>query len=92
MAQREKQGLVRAACQALQVRLVDYQPQTIKAAVGAGGRGSKEQVSRCARALVAVEWSVEQMTEHAWDAVSTALVALNRERARRRLAGATRRQ
>lgn len=87
MAQREKQGLVRAVCEALQIRLVDYQPQEVKRAVTGYGRADKEQVARCVRRLACLPRGLD---EHQTDAVAIAAVALNRERARR--AAATQRR
>jgi len=83
MAQREKQGLVRAVCEALQIRLVDYQPQEIKKAVTGHGRADKEQVGRCVQMLV----PIASENEHVLDACAIALVAINRERTRRNLEG-----
>jgi Holliday junction resolvasome RuvABC endonuclease subunit len=88
MAQREKQGLVRAACEALQVPLVDYQPRTIRAAFGVKAKGAagKVQVARCVQLLVVVDNPRGPMSEHVADACALAFVALTRERADRRLA------
>ena len=83
MAQREKQGLVRSVCEALGLRLVDYQPQAIKKAVSGYGRASKEQMGRCVRMLV----KVASADEHVLDACAIALVALGRERQRAARAG-----
>ena len=82
MAQREKQGLVRAVCEALQIRLVAYQPQEVKKAVAGHGRAPKEAMTRCVRALV----RIASEDEHVCDAASIALVAMNRERVHRQMA------
>ena len=83
MAQREKQGLVRAVCESLQVRLVSYQPQEIKKAVTGHGRAPKEVVTRCVRVLI----RLASEDEHVCDAAGIALVAMNRERARQLASG-----
>jgi len=88
MSQRGKQELVRAACEALQVPLVDYQPKEIKKAVTGRGGASKLAVERCMRFAVEVDNPREPITEHIWDAAAVALVALNRERTRRKLTAA----
>jgi len=81
MAQREKQGLVRAVCEALQIRLVAYQPQEVKKAVTGHGRAPKEAMTRCVRSLVRIATE----DEHVSDAAAIALVAMNRERVRRQM-------
>ena len=82
MAQREKQGLVRAVCEALQVPLVDYQPQVVKKAVTGNGRASKQQVGRCVRMLV----KIASENEHVLDACALGIIALKTERHCRLLA------
>jgi Holliday junction resolvasome RuvABC endonuclease subunit len=83
LAQRDKQGIVRAACEALQVRVVEYAPQTIKLAVAGHGRADKSRVGRCVKLLVA---GLDTDHEHVLDAGAVALLALSRERHRRLLA------
>jgi Holliday junction resolvasome RuvABC endonuclease subunit len=81
MAQRAKQELVRAVCQSLGIRLIDYQPQEIKKAITGRGRAGKEQVGRCVKLLL----KIDSENEHVLDACAIALVALNRERTRKAL-------
>jgi crossover junction endodeoxyribonuclease RuvC len=80
MAQREKQGVVRAVCQARGIRLVDFQPQTVKKALTGNGRAPKAAVVNHVRCLLGIEGG-----EHVADAAAIALTALNRERARMRM-------
>jgi len=86
MSQRGKQEVVRAACQALRVHLVDYQPRTIRAALGVRAQAAegKRQVGRCVKLLV----KIDSDNEHVLDACALALVALNREGSRRRMLAA----
>jgi crossover junction endodeoxyribonuclease RuvC len=76
MAQREKQGVVRAVCQARGIRLVDFQPQTVKKALTGDGRAPKAAVVNHVRCLLGIEGG-----EHVADAAAIALTAMNRERA-----------
>ena len=82
LAQREKQGLLKAVCEALSIRFADYAPQTIKAAVASHGRADKQRVGRCIRLLVD---GLDTDHEHTLDAAAIALVALTRERTERRM-------
>lgn len=75
MAQREKQSVVKTLCQEHHIRLVEYQPQTIKKAVTGSGRATKEQVGRAVRRMVRIETT----DEHVLDSVAIGLVALGRE-------------
>lgn len=84
LAQREKQGLMKAVCEALSIRFVDYAPQTIKLAVASHGRADKRRVGRCIRLLVD---GLDTDNPHVTDAAATALVALSRECQRRRVKG-----
>ncbi len=83
MAQREKQGLVRAVCEELGLRLAGqkprqttwgFQPSEVKKALTGNGRASKEQVAKMVRAITGF-WHDD---EHVMDAVAIGLLALNR--------------
>lgn len=76
LAQREKQGLVKAVCESLSIRFVDFQPQTIKKAVCGNGHAPKSQV---ARAVTGITGFVHP-SEHVMDAVAIALLAARRAR------------
>lgn len=76
LAQREKQGLVKAVCQALSICFVDFQPQTIKAAVCGNGHSPKSQVARAVAGMT----GFVHPSEHVMDSVAIALVAANRAR------------
>jgi len=75
MAQREKQGVIRTLCQERGIRLVDYQPQTVKKAITGNGRASKEQMQRAVRGLL----RFEAVDEHVADAAAISAVAMSRE-------------
>ena len=75
MAQREKQGVIRTLCQEREIRLVDYQPQTVKKAITGNGRASKEQMQRAVRGLL----RFEAVDEHVADAAAISAVAMSRE-------------
>lgn len=75
LAQREKQGVIRTLCEERGVKLVDYQPQTIKKACTGNGRASKEQMMKAARSLL----HFDAPDEHCADASLIAAVAAGRE-------------
>jgi len=75
MAQREKQGVIRTICEEREIRLVDYQPQTVKKAVTGNGRASKEQVGRAVRRML----RIASDDEHVLDSCAIGMVALSRE-------------
>ncbi len=89
LAQRGRQELVHAVCEALSIRFVDYAPQTIKAAVAGHGRADKRRVGRCIRLLVD---GLDTDNPHVTDAAAIALVALTRERMARRIKSLTARR
>jgi Holliday junction resolvasome RuvABC endonuclease subunit len=87
LAQSKKAGAVELAAEALQVRVLELAPQTVKAAVAGHGRADKRRVARCMQFLINIESDdYMRMTEHTWDAAAIALVALTREKADRRMA------
>ncbi len=75
MAQREKQGVIRTICQERSIKLVDYQPQTVKKAVTGNGRAKKEQVGRAVRQM----FNLPTDDEHVLDACAIGCLALSRE-------------
>jgi Holliday junction resolvasome RuvABC endonuclease subunit len=75
LAQREKQGVVRTICQERKIKLVDYQPQTIKHAITGNGRASKEQVGRAVQRML----KIPSDDEHVLDACAIGMLAMSRE-------------
>ena len=82
MAQREKQGAVRQACEELKIPLREYQPNAVRKAVTGNGNADKPAVAKMVNRLVAFVYGKRShpLSEHEWDAVAIALCALGKVR------------
>lgn len=80
------QFMVMAVAFAYGGRLVELEPRTIKAQIGAGGDGDKDAVKKAVRRVLQLDDSV-RMSSHGADGLATAITAEGRDHVESRVIG-----